>query len=173
MIYLLLLALPHLIWQTDKTKDLSPRALETRQTWIDLNPGYRYSLYDDADIETYIQQKWPPEYLAFFHALPLGVMKADLWRYLVLTTEGGIYSDIDSVCLIPIRDWQVRDRPHVLLIDTDSDTGQFCQWTFAATPHHPALEFLCNYALKRWQKRGITHCADGSIDVLGATGPTL
>jgi len=168
--------IPLNIWQTDKSKALSIPAIEAQQTWISLNPEFSYFLYDDADIELYIRQKWTSEILDFFHALPIGAMKADLWRYLILATEGGVYSDIDSICIKPIREWPLKGRtsgPHVLLIDLDSNQSQFCQWTFASTPGHPAMLYVCNFVMRQWKKKGILRNSDGTINVLGTTGPAI
>src|SRR5689334_21127354 len=93
--------IPLLIWQTDKSSDLSFAASHTRQTWLILNPVFPSNLSDDADIECYIEQTWAPDFLELFQALPIRSMKADLWRYSILTTEGGAYSDTDSFCLVP------------------------------------------------------------------------
>ena len=61
--------IPPNLWQTYKTKNLSMRALKTQHTWTRLNPEFTYFLYDDLDIEKYIQQNWPADFLDFFHAL--------------------------------------------------------------------------------------------------------
>lgn len=171
----LLSKIPLNIWQTDKIKELPMPAIEAQQTWISLNPEFSCFLYDDADIENYIHQKWSPDFLDLFHALPIGAMKADLWRYLILATEGGVYSDIDSICIRPVREWPLNGSTpnHVLLIDLDCNQSQFCQWTFASTPGHPAMKYVCNYVLNKWKKKGIALYSDGTINVLATTGPAI
>lgn len=169
--------IPPSVWQTYKTTALPMSALEARHTWISLNPEFSCMLWDDVDIERYIQQNWPSDFLDFFHSLPIGAMKADLWRYLILASEGGVYSDIDSVCLLPIREWPLKapiSSSHVLLIDLDIDQNQFCQWTFAATPRHPAMHYICYYVLNQWkQRKGFAIGSDGKINVLATTGPIV
>lgn len=167
--------IPLQIWQTYKTQALPMQAIEARQTWVRLNPEFSCSLFDDADIELYIRQKWTHDFLDFFHALPIGAMKADLWRYLILASDGGVYTDIDSICVKPIREWPLHGRAsnHVLLLDLDSNQSQFCQWTIACTPRHPAMQHVCNYVLKKWKKGGIPLNDDGTINVLAATGPDI
>ncbi len=167
--------IPLHIWQTDKTKELSIEAIANQSTWKDLNPEFSYFLFDDADIENYIREKWTADYLIFFHALPIGAMKADLWRYMIAATEGGVYSDIDSVCLFPIRDWPLKGYTkgeHVLLLSLDANHSQFCQWTFACTPNHPAMKCVCEQVLKQWKKKGII-IKEGLIDVIASTGPKI
>ena len=168
--------IPLKVWQTYKTKELPYFAQETQQTWIDLNPEFSYQLWDDQDIENYLVEKWGEEYLAFFQALPIGAMKADLWRYLILCTEGGVYSDIDSVCLMPVKNWPLETKSsnkHVLYLDLDLDESQFCQWTFACTPKHPMMQYVCHYILEKWKNQGFSYQEDGTIDVLNTTGPKI
>ncbi|MES2273435.1 MAG: glycosyltransferase [Chlamydiota bacterium] len=168
--------IPPSIWQTYKTTALPTSALEARHTWIHLNPEFSCFLYDDIDIESYIQQNWPSDFLDFFHALPIGAMKADLWRYLILASEGGVYSDIDSLCILPIREWLLKESipsSHILLVDLDCNQSQFCQWTFAATPRHPAMHYICYYVLNQWKQKGIVFGLDGKINVLATTGPVI
>lgn len=168
--------IPPYIWQTYKTSSLPLPAVEARQTWVSLNPEFNCLFFDDVDIERYIQQKWPSDFLDFFHALPIGAMKADLWRYLILASDGGVYSDIDSICLKPIRTWPLEGKSsqeHALFLDLDLNQDHFCQWTLIATPKHPALQYVCRYLLKQWKKRGLLQNSDGTIDVLGSTGPAI
>ncbi|KAL9934743.1 hypothetical protein V8E36_006518 [Tilletia maclaganii] len=40
-----------------------------------------------------------------WQAIDRGVMRADVWRYAVLAFEGGLYSDLDTTCLKPFRQW--------------------------------------------------------------------
>jgi mannosyltransferase OCH1-like enzyme len=93
----------------------------------------------------------------FFKALPIGVMKADLWRYLILKTHGGVYSDIDSECLKPITEWEKEQKfktKNVLLIGLENDE-HFCQWTIYSTKEHPVMKYVCEYILNSYKEKGI------------------
>jgi mannosyltransferase OCH1-like enzyme len=149
--------IPKIIWQTYKTKTLPQEAKRLQKTWIAQNPDYAYSLWDDNDIARYIHKRWNYDTECFFHALPLGVMKADLWRYLILATEGGVYSDVDSQCCSPIDSWAAdvtKKSKHILLVGLENDT-HFCQWTIASTAHHPAMKHVCEFLVDRWKIKGI------------------
>ena len=168
--------IPPFIWQTYKTTTLPTLAFDARESWIRLNPEFSCFLWDDLDIERYIQENWPSDFLDFFHALPIGAMKADLWRYLIIASEGGLYSDVDSVCILPIRQWPIKESTsqHLLLLDLDCNQRYFCQWTFAATPKHPFMHYLCYYVLKEWkQRKGLVFNSNGTIAVLETTGPII
>jgi alpha 1,6-mannosyltransferase len=96
-----------------------------------------------------------PEVTEAYQAMPLPVIKADFFRYLILLARGGIYSDIDTQVLKPALEWLPRglDTATVGLvvgIEADPDREdwakwysrriQFCQWTMQAKPGHPVLQ---------------------------------
>jgi len=145
------------VWQTYKTKDLPKQAEEARETWISNNPDWKCELYDDDDIDNYIQRYWSKKMYSFYKDLPVGVMKADLWRYLILKTHGGVYSDIDSECLKPIADWEEEhsfETKNILLIGLENNE-HFCQWTIYSTKEHPAMKYVCHYILANYEENGI------------------
>jgi alpha 1,6-mannosyltransferase len=108
---------------------------------------------------------------AFYKALPLGVMKADLWRYLVLSTHGGVYSDIDSKCLLPIKYW-FHDfiGEHALVIGLENNI-HFCQWNMYCTKDHPALKHVCKYILECYERDGIDTTDEHFVH--STTGPAI
>jgi len=169
--------IPKILWQTYKTKTLPPQAEDARSSWVCKNPEFEFQLYDDSDIENFIRNNFDPSYLEFYHQLPLGVMKADLWRYLIILKEGGYYTDIDTQCYRSILKWPIKIRPEdfpngVLLVSIEpADLPFFCQWTFAATKNHPALAHVCSYIVENFKKNGIN--TSNPHFVHGTTGPSI
>jgi mannosyltransferase OCH1-like enzyme len=143
------LTIPRSIWQTYKTQNLPPQALKCQQSWKS-HPGFAYSFLDDLQIKQFVRRELPPRVFAVFESLPLGVMKADLWRYCVVYTKGGIYADIDSVALRPITDWKIRPQ-HKCILALENDV-HFCQWTFAAVPGHPILKAVIDLVVEECEK---------------------
>jgi len=109
----------------------------------------------------------------FFTHLPLGVMKADLWRYLILTTHGGVYTDIDSVCNLPINEWFMGfTGPDALVISPEKDSEiHFCQWTIYCTKEHPAMRFITKYILQQYRDNGIDTSNEHFVHQ--TTGPSV
>jgi len=165
--------IPKYIWQTYKTKELPGSAAYMRETWLTKNPGWDAQLYDDADIDAYIKSSWDNEIYEFYSNLPLGVMKADLWRYLILTTHGGVYTDVDSICMLPINEW-FKDftGPHALVISPEKDGEQhFCQWTMYCTKEHPAMRFITKFILQHYLDNGIDTTNEHFVHE--TTGPSV
>ena len=64
--------------------------------WAINNPEFEYHLVNDQEMEDFIKSKIDEPLYEMFSNYPLGVMKADFWRYCILYKEGGIYTDIDT-----------------------------------------------------------------------------
>ena len=59
-----------------------------------LYPNYEIIIYDNNDIYK-IFEKHYPEYLEKIKKIKIGAILADIFRYLILYLQGGIYSDFD------------------------------------------------------------------------------
>jgi mannosyltransferase OCH1-like enzyme len=92
---------------------------------------------DDTQAAEFVLNEYGQEWHDLFVRLPVGVMRGDLWRYMVIYKYGGVYSDLDTECLKPISTWMQDDKEFIVCPETDHD---FVQWTFAATAQHPILK---------------------------------
>jgi len=128
--------IPKIIWQTykDPFSELPQYAKDCAQTWKDLNPEYKYMYMDDEECRSFILHEFGEDWLAIFDGCPVGVMRGDIWRYLVLYTYGGIYADFDTICLKPIKEW-VPDG-YSAVISEDDVSGTYNQLTFASEPNN-------------------------------------
>jgi hypothetical protein len=103
--------IPRIIHQTWRSADLastlpSPEAVSASQSWDRLNPGYQMHVWTDDEILRFVRQEYPHALEAYLQ-LDKGAFKADLFRYMVLETYGGVYADIDVECLKPVDAWSV------------------------------------------------------------------
>jgi alpha 1,6-mannosyltransferase len=186
----------HQLWQTSKSKDLGKRASLLHSSWKQLNPGMIVTLVNDTEAADFVSSFYGPEVSQLYAAYPLGVMRADLWRYLVVYAQGGVYSDIDTQCLKPLAEW-FPPRPRSegagdfvsdnsnwtapgpvqfsnlswddcsMVIGLENDV-HFCQWTFASVPGHPVLRSVLHVALRSLE--GGMQCAYDHM-VHAHTGP--
>jgi mannosyltransferase OCH1-like enzyme len=131
---------------------------------IQRNPTYTFLLFDDADMDTWIRDHTSKEIQACYAQLAVGAAKADLWRYLVLYEEGGIYLDIDSYLPVPFD---------VLITATDEaavsrerNLGLFLQWFIAFKKGHAVLKHCIDIVIGNIQSKA-TH----NVGYLTGPGP--
>jgi mannosyltransferase OCH1-like enzyme len=144
--------IPNILWQTYKSmKQLPTQAIQCIATWKHMNPDYEYRFMDDAQMDQFVQKEMGEPWFTMYKDMPIPVMKADLWRIMVLYVYGGVYTDIDTKCFVPIRQWaHIGDRSFI--IGYESDNFHFCNWTIAAAPKHPILKSILDAIRKRWQE---------------------
>lgn len=150
---------PHVIHQTAYSKELPPEIVENIERLKALNPNWAYRFYDDNDIEQYLATHYPPQVLEYFRRIhpSYGAAKADLFRYLLIYREGGVYLDIKSTITRPIEETlSPLDSLYLSYWDNleggeqeglwvnhkeypDNPRGEIMQWCIVAPPYHPMI----------------------------------
>jgi alpha 1,6-mannosyltransferase len=187
---------PAYIWQTWKytpaSGDFGESFRPAEASWSEKHPGFIHEVITDQVAVHLLRHLYAsvPEVLEAYNSLPLPVLKADFFRYLILLARGGIYSDIDTHAIKSAADWLPDSVPReaiglVVGIEADPDREdwaqwysrriQFCQWTIQAKPGHPVLrDVVANITLRTLQKK-----KDGSLksfqdkNVIEFTGPAV
>jgi alpha 1,6-mannosyltransferase len=189
---------PAFIWQTWKYSPASGefgenlRPLEA--SWTEQHPGFIHEVVTDDAAYHLIKYLYAsvPEVTEAYASMPIPVLKADFFRYLILLARGGIYSDIDTQSLKPTTEWLPEnfDRSTVgLIVGIEADAGgrqdwakwysrkiQFCQWTIQAKPGHPALRDLVATITEdtlRMKKQGILKENKMDKSIVEFTGPAV
>ncbi|MGE8536557.1 glycosyl transferase [Chryseobacterium sp. D764] len=159
------MAVPKQIFQTFKTKKLP---LITRYHIWNMkrkNPEYRYFFYDDQDIEKFITEEFPPEYIENYRKLAIGASKADFFRYAVLYKKGGIYLDIDSGIIKPFK--QLIQEDDEAVISVERHENLYVQWALIFNKNHPFLKRTLELMIDNIKNHRFPH------DVHATTGPTV
>ncbi|WP_336801276.1 glycosyltransferase [Kaistia sp. MMO-174] len=102
--------IPKIIHQTWRDRDI-PQAMQAFvASWPKLHPGWEIRLWTDDDLARLVETDYPHlAELYFGYARP--IQRADLGRYLVLRSYGGVYADLDAEALRPFDEWLGADRP--------------------------------------------------------------
>jgi len=188
-------AIPHKIWQTWRrpVDNLGDDELQRFiQSWTTLNPDYRYELITDQAAVQFVGDHFQgrPDIVETFHRISDRILRADYLRYLLISSEGGIYSDVDTECTRPVYTWIPQkyqdtarcvigieyDARGNLLTEPFPDEISFCQWTFLAMPRHPVIQHVVDLVTKKLQQygEGATEIvAKIGTDVGELTGPTV
>ena len=113
--------IPRIIHQSYKTVE-HPYPVSWQESWRAQNPDWQYIFHTDADNHALVAQHFP-EFLEAFDELPVGIMRADFCRFLYMYHWGGVYADLDYVCLRPFDDFM--DRIEHIGIPTLPDNGYY------------------------------------------------
>ncbi|KAF2714444.1 glycosyltransferase family 32 protein [Pleomassaria siparia CBS 279.74] len=186
---------PAYIWQTWKYQpsqgEFSEQFRETEASWTIHHPSFVHEVITDNVAVHLIRHLYAsvPEVLEAYQALPLPVLKADFFRYLILLARGGIYSDIDTKALKSAADWIPHDVPSntygmVVGIEADPDRPdwadwysrriQFCQWTIQSKPGHPVLvDVVANITQETLKRKAENKLTKDDKGIIEFTGPGL
>lgn len=97
-----LLRIPQIFHQTWKTSDIPDEWQACVQSWRSHHPHWQFILWTDASSRQFINDHYP-EFLACYDGYSYNIQRADVIRYCVLHTYGGVYADLDMECLQPIE----------------------------------------------------------------------
>lgn len=185
---------PAYIWQTWKWTPANGEFMfrEQEATWTEQHPGFIHEVITDTVARKLLRLLYAsiPEVLEAYDALPLPVLKADFFRYLILLARGGIYSDIDTYAIRSALEWIPSSVPRetiglVIGIEADPDRPdwaqwysrriQFCQWTIQAKPGHPVLRAIVTHITTETLKQKRSGHLDSMLDksVVEFTGPAV
>ena len=124
-----------------------------------LNPSYSYKLWTDDDISQMLARH-AAEFLPYLKRLK-PVELADIFRYLVLYIEGGVYADLDTEALVPVDDWGLTKPVTIGLeavLDSEAERvkvkfarqRQYCQFVMAfSASGHPLLSDVLDRILRQ------------------------
>lgn len=103
--------IPQKIFQTWKEKHIENEILKGWQnSWIIENPNYEYNLWTDEENRNFIEKEFP-DFLSVYDNYDKNIKRVDAVRYFYLLKYGGIYADLDFICLKSFDD--------ILNIDAD------------------------------------------------------
>ncbi|MGE4589806.1 MAG: glycosyltransferase family 32 protein [Acidaminococcaceae bacterium] len=182
--------IPHVLHQTYKTNALPKELAHSVEHLKELNPGWQYKFYDDAAVVSYILQNYGKKIYSYYLRInpKYGAARADLFRYLLMYKEGGVYLDIKSTIKKPL-DEIIRQEDRYLLCSwcnmkgqpyegfgmhkelKDIEDGEYQQWHIIAAPGAPFLREVICKVLKNIDNYRPWRCGVGKDAVLRLTGP--
>jgi alpha 1,6-mannosyltransferase len=186
---------PAYIWQTWKytpdSGNFDEIFREPEASWTIHHPSFVHEVITDDVALHLIRHLYAsvPEVIEAYNAMPVPVLKADFFRYLILLARGGIYSDIDTSALKPAFEWIPSDVPAnsyglVIGIEADPDRPdwadwysrriQFCQWTIQSKPGHPVLvDVVVRITEETLRRKREGKLTKDHKDIVEFTGPAV
>jgi mannosyltransferase OCH1-like enzyme len=158
----------HQIW----TKPvLDTQRQNTVNSMRNINKGWRYKLWTLADMSDYVDRNFAHSIVTQWRRInhKYGAVQADLFRYLVMYREGGVYLDVKSLCTLPLETLLLpSDRA---VIAGDPYTG-WLQWFLISEPEHPFMRETIKRVIDNMLAYDPTTQGVGRNAVLNLSGPT-
>lgn len=159
--------IPAILFQTWKTREGLPPVMQSwRDGFVEMNPSFVFPLWDDADNREFIRRNFP-WFLDVYDAYPREIFRADAVRYFFLYAHGGVYADLDMICLRPLDD--LLGREAAVLGRMGPDAGfehSLPNAAMASPPRHPLWLLAVAEMIA-------AHEADPDAEVEYLTGPVL
>jgi hypothetical protein len=112
------------IFQTAPNKKITKHRLYSICSVIGNSFGVEYQFYDDNDVANFVNANGSILVRRAFDRLRPGAYKMDLFRYLALYVEGGIYLDCKIILNCPIEEfYQLRDKAEQCTLVRDQIEG--------------------------------------------------
>lgn len=144
-------SIPKVFHYTWKSEDLPSFYRECKETIEQQHPSppWTHRLWTDDEIDEFVSARFA-ERKEQFYAMPQVIMRVDVFRYMLLYEEGGVYSDLDVIMYRPI-DELIADCRLLLPLQNDRDGmhNQLCQHFLASVPRHPFWRDLIDHILDR------------------------
>ena len=151
--------IPKKIFQTWKTKSLNDGLSFLSKSFQKKNPEYEYFLYDDGDCRQLIKENFEPIVLEVYDRIIPGAFKADLWRCCALYVKGGIFCDMDMICMTNFDSIINGGIDFFAPIDSNSKGAHDLYNAFMGSiPGHPILKrcidtIVDNVINETWRKK--------------------
>ena len=155
-----------------------------------LNPSWSYRFFNDEEVRAYIRANVSPEEWALVQQInpKYGVVLADIFRYLVICNEGGVYLDIKSTALRPLDEIIPADAQYLISQWpnklgqrfrgfglhpelTRVPGGEFQQWHVIGSKGHPFLKAVLNRVFENLRNYTPKSFGTDAYGVLRLSGP--
>lgn len=182
--------IPKIIHQTYSSSIL-PNELASITKDLKLkNSDWEYRFYDDNACSIYILENYGSEIHSIYNSInpSYGAARADLFRYLVLYKEGGVYFDIKSSCSISFSDL-IHENDEFFISHWPNlkgegfygagffkelksvENGEYQQWYIISKPNSPFLNAVIEKVLFNILNYNPWRDGVSKIGVLRLTGP--
>ncbi len=169
------MAIPKIIHQTFKSRDIPQKYASYREGLTALHPGWEYKFYDDRACRETVSRYFP-EFLTVYDCASV-IQKTDIFRVLVVYGEGGYYMDMDVECLNPLDDlceFRCVFGEELTLSEEEAqrlghrDRLRVGNFMFGSEPGHPFVLRIMRKIVEESRREILIE-----NDVLESTGPGL
>ena len=159
------------IFQTYHTKIFQPKLKQITDLLKAQNPEYKYYLYDDNDIDSFIKENYPEYYNSYKKINKrYTAARADFFRYMIIYHYGGVYFDIKSGAQVPLREI-IKENDEFVTSGWLPTTEKYINWCIIAEKGNKLLKIVLDEINNSIQNYDIKKNGVGQMGVLKLTGP--
>jgi mannosyltransferase OCH1-like enzyme len=161
------------IMQTHKYKEnnVPPEFKRAMMSWID-QKAFNYKYFDDDQAYNYLLKHFGERHARIFKDINIGAFKSDFFRYCWIYNEGGIYADLDTVCLTDLDMWlrKHHDVDIILTRDDPSNSMAFYQaFIYCKKPKNILMKECIDMIIENVAE----YRAGQKFEIFSFTGPSL
>ena len=133
--------IPKIIWQTYETEyELLPEYIRNfLESWKINYKDFEHKYVDAKQRESFVLKEFGEKWHNIFINMPNNIIRANLWMYMNLYINGGIYMDLDCLPLQNINEWLKDEHDFIVWHDNSQDL-LFSIALVASAPRHPILK---------------------------------
>lgn len=164
--------IPKIIHQTWREAKLPLPFNILAETWKNTHPDWEYKLWTDGMIKEFIKDFYP-KFLDKYNSYPRKIQQVDVFRYLLLLKEGGVYIDVDFECIENIT-ILLEKESCVIGKEPEAHCAHFAMKMIlgnafmACSAGNDFMKFVCNEIMLYPGKDKVSQ-----IEVLKSTGPFM
>lgn len=158
----------HQIWSGEKK--LPDRLKRLSDTWKRDYPDWKYELWDNARINSFIKEYYP-DYWYVYCKYQYNIERWDAVRYLILEKYGGMYVDFDYESVKSMQNL-LNNRTCCFALEKDFISNYFRIFNNAlmlCTPSHPFMQRIVRYVFSRTTLA--QRCSSKQMAAFNITGP--
>lgn len=106
-------------------------------TWKNLNPEWELRYFDFKQREDFVKSEAPELMDYYRRSSPL--VQSDIWRMLAVYKFGGVYADMDTICIKPLDYMLDSLGPLEIITEPRYETGKVNIALFAAIKESPVI----------------------------------
>jgi alpha 1,6-mannosyltransferase len=145
--------IPLKIYQTHETIERvnkNDKLKKATESWKSQQKhGFEYIFMNNNESNVFIKTNFDERTYSAYKSLPMGVMKADLWRYCVIYHNGGIYADADTICNVDNFSQLIKDNNSLIFVVKETSNEFLCQWVFGAPKKSPILKKIITNCIEK------------------------
>ncbi|KAJ3048632.1 membrane-bound alpha-1,6- mannosyltransferase Initiation-specific, partial [Rhizoclosmatium hyalinum] len=145
------------------------------QSWDEVNPNHYQLLWNDEDSDRFVRGTFNEKISEAYFRLPRVVLRADLTRYLMLYALGGVYTDMDTSCHVPIEKWFQGQKGVNVIVGVEHNFGDkdsTNQWTIVSSPRHDFMQLVIQRVVTVILESSVEFLSDKE-NILDITGPGI